>query len=381
MLFAWRRTVPKIAASSARRKRNHTIAPRNRGIAPMFDTAHQSQEEAARGFDPDRRIFTITLGDSKACAIWKHRLALTWNELAGNLSKSPPGLKDGPGYTPAILRGDARQLQFVERIDIVVLDSDAGHTLGEIAYAVEQAGYEALIHSTHSHLTDRAEVSLASLDQHGGDPEAVMREKGFLPRVVSGCHKIGETPDGKRTIIEHQPCPKYRIIFPLLDSWRVADFEAPAKAFEAWRLFYSGLAEQLHLQADMSCSDPSRFYYFPRSRPGGPAHEFRHIHGAPVDISAITGAGAPARRERSGQEPRPGWLLHWAATHAARFEIVAALKARRPDKLKRLNGAKQVLECPFEVKHTTPAGEGTFAVNASQLADAGLPQIGNGFVA
>jgi len=68
----------------------------------------------------------------------------------------------------------------------MVLDSDAGHTLGEIAYAVEQAGYEALIHSTHSHLTDRAEVSLASLDQHGGDPEAVMREKGFLPRVVSG---------------------------------------------------------------------------------------------------------------------------------------------------------------------------------------------------
>jgi len=183
-------------------------------------------------FDPARRIITITLGDSKACAIWKHRLAQTWNQLVEKLSKSPVGSKDGAAYTPAILKGHVRQLPFVERIDIVVLDSDCRHTLDEIAAAVRQAGFEAVIHSTHSHLTDRAEVSLASLDKHNGDAELVMRGKRVLPRLVSGCRKIGETPDGKRAIIEHQPCPKYRIILPLLDPWRTVEHEERLRKLE-----------------------------------------------------------------------------------------------------------------------------------------------------
>jgi Protein of unknown function (DUF3987) len=259
----------------------------------------------------------------------------------------------------------------------VVLDSDCGHTLDEIAAAVRQAAFEAVIHSTHSHLTDRAEVSLASLDKHNGDAELVMRGKRFLPRLVSGCRKIGETPDGKRAIIEHQPCPKYRIILPLLDPWRVSDYGSKNAADEAWRSFVRELSAQLGLQTDQSCVDPSRLFYFPRTRPGGPLYEFRHIHGAPVDIHAITGVTPPPLRQ---DHPRSAWLLRWAATHASRFEIVTALQARSPAVLHRLNGAKQALECPFEHEHSTPGGSGTFAVNASQLASAGLPGIDTGFV-
>ena len=73
-------------------------------------------------------------------------------------------------------------------------------------------------------------------------------------------------------------------------------------------------------------------------------------------------------------------LLQWAATHAAKFEVVAALKACSPSRLKRLNGVKQVITCPFEDEHTKAGGEGTFAVNASQRTAAGLPQITSGFV-
>jgi hypothetical protein len=324
-----------------------------------------------------RRIITITLGDSKSCQIWEPRWEKTFDEFAEKLSVAPRGRKDGPAYTPAILKGVARQLPFVERIDIAVLDSDAGYTLDEISYAVDKAGCEALIHSTHSHLTDRAEVSLASLDQCGGDLEAVMRGKGFLPRVVLGCQKIGKTADGKRAIIGHLPCPKYRIIIPLLEPWRVADYPSPAAAHEAWRLFYHGLAEQLGLRVDLSCSDPSRFFFLPRTRAGGPDYEFRRVRGNPVDFHAAVGVGASARRKP--RVPPPVRLLPWAATHASRFEIGSALKAKRPDKLRRLNGVKQVVECPFEHEHTEPGGEGTFAVNASQVPAAGLTQIHSGF--
>jgi hypothetical protein len=57
------------------------------------------------------------------------------------------------------------------------------------------------------------------------------------------------------------------------------------------------------------------------------------------------------------------------------FEVGSALKVRRPDKLRRLTGVKQAIECPFEEKHTTPGGQGTFAVDSSK----GLPQIASGF--
>jgi hypothetical protein len=79
ILFFWQGTIPKIAP---------------------YDQSPQAVS--------DRRLFAITLGDSKSCQIWKHRLGLTWNELVKKLSESPAGPKDGPAYTPAILKGIIR---------------------------------------------------------------------------------------------------------------------------------------------------------------------------------------------------------------------------------------------------------------------------------
>jgi Protein of unknown function (DUF3987) len=354
----------------------------------MFDTAHQSQEVAARDFDPDRRIFTITLGDSQYCTIWKYRWEKTWGEFAVKLSASPIGSKDGPCYTPAILKGHTRQLLFVERIDIAVLDSDCGHTLDEIAAAVEHAGLEALIHATHSHLTTRCEISCKDFDEWvgaGGQGIAsyMRKKKSYLSRVVDGAIITGKTTKniaGKTTeiyVVEHAPCPKFRILMPLLKPWRADEYESKAKAHDAWRCFVRGLAAELGLQVDQACVDPTRLFYFPRTRPNGPPYEFRRIHGSPVDLNAVAGVGASARQKP--QEPPPDWLMLWAATHAPRFEIVSALKARRPDKLRRLNGVKRAVECPFEDEHSEAGGEGTIAVNASQVPAAGLTQIHSGF--
>ena len=115
---------------------------------------------------------------------------------------------------------------------------------------------------------------------------------------------------------------------------------------------------------------------FPRNRPGGPPYEFRRIHGSPVDFTG----GWRWRLGVLETARAPSDLLSlWAATHAPRFEIVSALKARRPNKQRRLNGVKQAIECPFEDEHSEAGGEGTIAVNASQVPAAGLTQIYSGF--
>jgi len=186
----------------------------------MFDTAHQSQEQAARDFDPDRRIFTITLGDSQYCTIWKYRWEKTWGEFAVKLSVSPIGSKDGPCYTPAILKGHTRQLLFVERIDIAVLDSDCGHTLDEIAAAVEHAGLEALVHATHSHLTTRCEISCKDFDERGGvggqGIASYMREKkSYLSRVVDGAMIAGKPRSLDFKSMKLALTPRVCSIFPV----------------------------------------------------------------------------------------------------------------------------------------------------------------------
>jgi hypothetical protein len=53
---------------------------------------------------------------------------------------------------------------------------------------------------------------------------------------------------GKTTeiyVVEHAPCPKFRILMPLLESWRADEYESKAKAHDAWRCFVRGLAASI----------------------------------------------------------------------------------------------------------------------------------------
>jgi hypothetical protein len=103
--------------------------------------------------------------------------------------------------------------------------------------------------------------------------------------------------------------------YPAAEPWRVTDLESPAKAHEAFKRFYSGLAAQLNLQTDQACADPSR--YFPRTRHDGP----------PLEFCRIT---AERPRGNDTQAPPNDWFRRWSATHAQRFEVVEALKVRAP---------------------------------------------------
>ena len=76
-------------------------------------------------------------------------------------------------------------------------------------------------------------------------------------------------------------------------------------------------------------------------------------------------------------------LTVWAAKYAPRFQIVTALIKRAPEIFtSRVKGVKHHIICPNWGEHITGGVDstGSFAVNASDLPQAGLPQITSGFV-
>jgi hypothetical protein len=335
------------------------------------------ESEARDTFDPDLKTIDVSLAGSHFSKDWKAQ-SPTWNEFCECLSKSPVGSKNGPCYSPGILKGTRRQLPFVEKIDLAVVDSDCGYTLEELRASVSAAGFAAIIHSTYSHQSTETLVAQEALDKkYGGDAEAALRAKGYLPRVLEGgVRVVGKTVkvetrkkngkvvkvDVEYAVIQHAPCPKFRIIFLLLESWRAeshgdykslskAQLATRVKAETAWRDFIHGLAVQLDLNSDQSCCDPTRLYYLPRSRRDGPPFEYLRLYGSEVDMGSVPGVG-PAKQDRGEHGSDRGKASkkrrRWAAKCASRFEIVAALEARSPHVLGRLNGAKRVVECPFE---------------------------------
>ena len=74
-------------------------------------------------------------------------------------------------------------------------------------------------------------------------------------------------------------------------------------------------------------------------------------------------------------------LTVWAAKYAPRFQLVAALRKRTPGIFtSQVKGVKHQIRCPNSERHGTPGDGGTFAVNASDLPQAGLSRITSGFV-
>jgi hypothetical protein len=187
----------------------------------------------------------VTLGPRMTAGAGEWDRRLPFNELLPRLMESPIGAKDGACYTPATFRGNRRNAFDSDEIGIVVLDSDCGHTFEEITAVIDAAGYASLIHSTHSHLTTQTLVKCKALEKSGGDIVAHMLKKGYLPRVVENARISGEAKneDGADCyVVEHEPCPKFRILIPLAYPWRADAYMDQSSANNAWRNFIHALA-------------------------------------------------------------------------------------------------------------------------------------------
>lgn len=336
---------------------------------------------------------TISVGSSKSHQAWTERKTFSVAELREILSTHYIGPKDGPCFTPAIFRGHKRNKNDADQIDIIVLDADCGHECIDIERSIARHDWEAIIHSTHSHLTTHTTVSAKHYDKwcsehKGGTTEQYLSEyKSYLPEVSLGAEVESRSTDGKEVTIKHQPCPKFRIVLPLSRSWKASDFSSQEEANAVWAERIDALAAFLGLHHDQSCTDTSRLFYFPRAPQGVPVVA-RSVTGELCDIWSL-----PAAKK----EPRQGDLLNtsheqkkykdwngkqhdlrdWAALYANRYQIVDAISARSPHIFgSRISGVKRHIECPFEPEHTAIGRNGTFAINASQIGQSGLSLSG-----
>lgn len=210
-------------------------------------------------------------------------------------------------------------------------------------------------------------------------------------------------------MLEHQACPKFRITLPLARPWIASDYPDQRHANAAWKAGIEALAHALSLRHDQSCTDTARLFYLPRRPANAPQPETLVLDGKPCDLFSLppapTADGSPQRGKRGARaagrgaqatgnaaasgfgfdfghveasDPDTGDTLNltaWAAASARHFQIVDALKARRPDILlgKVADGTKHHIRCPNEAAHTQAgADHATFIVNASESTSTGF---------
>lgn len=218
------------------------------------------------------KTFTFTQAHSHTESKWHDRRTYTFDELAQLFTTPTIGPKAGPCFTPAVFRGTERKMDDADQIDVAILDSDCGHTLAEIRAAITGKGWPAVVHSTHSHLRATTETAAAPYERWSeSNPDQsvekyLLETKSCLPRVWSGAQIVGESGTGpaRKLTIEHQPCPKFRILLPLAKPWRAADFADQLTANARWRERIGALAHALELHHDQSCVDTSRLFFLPR---------------------------------------------------------------------------------------------------------------------
>lgn len=344
----------------------------------------------AVGTDVDHRNFSFTFG-AHTQVTWNDRRGVTWRDLTGILTAHSVGRKEGTCIVPAVFRGDRRHKTDADQIDTAFLDSDSGATLEEIAAAVRQRGWAAIIASTHSHLTTTTKSKRSNWQRFVaecpiGAETAFLVDKGMLPRIAAGA--LIEREADEFIFFHHQPCPKYRVVLPLCRPWRAVDYPSQDAANAAWKERIEALAAALGLQHDQACTDTSRLFYLPRRPSDGPPPETAIIQGNPCEIFALPapvglpislGTSPPAGRgtpkaddgfehidDVTGEVVN---LRDWVRKHGDRFLIATALRAKRPSVLtgRIADNIKVHTRCPNEDAHTEPGADG-----ATYVTDAGL---------
>ena len=100
----------------------------------------------------------LTIASSIEAKRWEERVA-TWGVFKEVLEEHPEwSKKDGLSYLPGKLNGTERKKNAVEELYLLVLDSDRGDDLTEIAARIRALGYAAIVHSSYSHLSAETKI-------------------------------------------------------------------------------------------------------------------------------------------------------------------------------------------------------------------------------
>jgi hypothetical protein len=181
--------------------------------------------------------------------------------------------RESPGYVPGVIQGDCRKKPAVSQLDCLIIDLDKGEDVDDFIARVRAEELYALIHSSHSHLTQETEILLDDYRKFtGSNPvteeglRSYLLEKRkyrqWVVKNVEVAEPYKDTPTGAVCVAHHEPLPKYHAAFPLRRPFsRQEHFDAGGNqsSFEAlWKDKYAALANSLGVEWDKNCTDISR---------------------------------------------------------------------------------------------------------------------------
>lgn len=333
----------------------------------------------------------------------------SFDQFADALMDHQEGSKDGRCFLQGVGVNGHRKATAMAANYVLGIDLDSGAMLEDLIETIVGHQLEAVIYTTHSHLTNETAINRDHFSKWAGDAtpvpalvgEYLKNVKGMLSHItdevviLDDCH---HSEDGVTILVEHRPIPKYRVVFPLSEPFVFSKRGGTQQdAILEWKERYAGVCAALRLNYDEKCTDPARLFYMPRHVSGGAFGSWR-IYGMPLNLDLFDrvklkrgGSLHRAARQNAFVDAAGGYagagdrsryitgsgynLRSWAAKYANRFEIEGLLRdvvdsdfLREP----RTGGKPGVhVECPFEAEHSSYGGNGTYVVNASDNLDDG----------
>jgi len=347
-------------------------------------------------FDPEderyRQPFVWSIGANAKSKNWKQAPSTpTIADCISRLARHPVnGKKDGLAFVPGEMVPGDRLKSAVIALHAVVLDLDKGTDPERLDAGMKATGKLALRYTSFSNgktstefrrddvrkfadgkMIDTALMRRFVLDKCGWDSAIA----GTVEFVSADRH----TKEGVTVEVSHAAMPKNRIVLPLKEAFRIADFQTLKDAEDSWRKIVFASADLLGVAdaIDRTGGDLNRLFYFPRHAEGadwsvtlcgGDLLDWRALELENkwlVAAAEVEGANKGAKSKT--KEGRA--LGQWSRKHATGFQIADAIRDHCPERIRGNGGVGIEIECPNASAHSepdNPEDRACLAINAGE---------------
>ena len=320
--------------------------------------------------------------------------------------------KDGAAYVFGELAEDKRENSAVVSVCAISLDFDKGRPIAEIDAAVERAGLFAVRYTTYSHgltTTDVPEEVWEAFNPELDDDaraQAYLREKEIDEAIADTARIASRERVSKGWVkrLSHAPIERCRVVFPLAEVFSPDDdCENLRHASRMLPAIIHALAVRLGLENDydQSATDLARLNLKPAKRKGGscasrifdgklldwrclevdcePEPEPRGSKPGKKTAKTTKPASSKASRtvgKKTTSTEAGRALGAWQHLAGERFQLLTALREHAGEAVRRDQGDKLILACPFDDGHSNPGDEDDqafFVANAAPGREEGTP--------
>jgi len=284
----------------------------------------------------------------------------------------------------------SRKAKAMKTVSALGLDIDSGAPLNTVLDKIADLKLFALVYTSFNHgrsglqvkrdevlrkLRIKTDPTIEQVREYLRIHSKARYEESFLDSLSILSAKK-QVKAGVVIDLDSTPLEKYRIVLPLAKSITIIDLaESHDEALKVFEDTVTGLAQNLlGIHLDSSCTDPSRLFFSGRHSKDSADWYAAVIKGRPLTFEEIKPMSkAVYIAGRKGQNPfeiaggdvskevatADGLnLKQWAAKYASRLEIARLIEVEAPDRVRQDKGGLHVVECPFEVEHSTEGGSG-----------------------